>query len=119
MQMFRFCATMAIPLAVLPILLIDSANGRTTPPTQGETDAVVTELKSSDSTNIDTAVKQIHDWIVAGTVSQDLWRTWLPQLVKDNRNQDVADLALAGIMGRPGPEAITPLLEFRINAFLA
>jgi hypothetical protein len=115
----RFSIIVSVAVGLFGSVDFQRALARISPPSKAETDTVVTELKSTDSSQIDTAVKQIHDWITAGTVSQDLWRTWLPQLVKDNRNQNVADLALAGIMGRPGPEAITPLLEFRINALLA
>jgi hypothetical protein len=52
-------------------------------------------------------------------VSADLWRKWLPALVQAGKHQEVADLALLGVLGRPGADAMAPLLEFRANALLA
>ncbi len=52
----------------------------------------------------------------------DLWRKWLPALVKaggEKENQAVADLALLGMLGRPNPDAVAILIEFRFKALLA
>src|SRR4051812_15968362 len=68
----------------------------------------------------DTAVNQVKVWIKGGWVSSDLWRKWIPALVNTpTTNQQIADLALMGMLGRAEPAAIVPLAEFRFKALFA
>jgi hypothetical protein len=68
---------------------------------------------------MDAAVKNVRVWVDGGWVSRDPWAKWIPELSKAGRNQDVADLALLGILGRPSSDSSVPLMEYRARALLA
>ena len=89
------------------------------PPPQEELDKAEKDIAGSDKAAQDAAVQKVMAWIKGGWVSDHLWRNWLPALVKDGRQQDVADLALEGVLRRPDPVAIVPLMQFRYQALLA
>ncbi len=91
-------------------------------PPQSDWDKATVDVTGTDAAVRDAAVEKIAGWIKGGWVSSDLWRKWLPALVKANTpatNQQVADLALLGMLGRPNPDAVTILAEFRFKALVA
>jgi hypothetical protein len=71
------------------------------PPPHSDWDKATADLASPDP-----AVDKVRAWIAGGWVSQELWRKWIPSLTKTNSHQHAADLALAGLLHRPGPRPI-------------
>jgi hypothetical protein len=88
-------------------------------PPQSEWDKATADVTGADAAARTAATAKIKGWLEGGWVSMDLWKKWLPALVKANDHQEVAELAFLGILSRPGPEAMSTLLEFRVNALLA
>jgi hypothetical protein len=88
-------------------------------PPKAEWDKASADIGGTDDTARAAATAKVRVWIAGGWVSMDLWRHWLPALVKAGKHADVADLAMEGLLRRPGPEGITPLLDFRLKALLA
>jgi hypothetical protein len=64
-------------------------------PTQPEIDAVNAEIKSDDKGKQDAAIAQINDWINSAHPIRNIWVDWIPGLMKDGRNDEAADVALA------------------------
>jgi hypothetical protein len=77
------------------------------------------DLASADGAAKDAAIGSIKTWLKGGFVSDHTWRQWIPQMVKDNKQQDVADIAMEGLLHRPDPGAVVPLMQFRYQALLA
>ncbi len=89
------------------------------PPPQSDWDKATADVTGTDAAARDAAVEKIKGWIKGGWVSMDLWKKGLPALDKANQHQEVADLALLGLFGRPNPDAVTILIEFRYKALVA
>jgi hypothetical protein len=89
------------------------------PPPQAEWDKATADITGSGSAAQDAAVVKVKAWIAGGWVSMDLWRKWIPALVKAGKNDTVAQLAFSGLLNRPNPEAIIPLSELRARALIA
>ncbi len=102
------------------LLLCSSALAQTIrPPPQAEWDKATADVTGADAAARHAAVEKIKGWVKGGWVSSDLWRKWMPALVKADQHQAVADLALLGLLGRPNPDAVTILIEFRFKALVA
>jgi hypothetical protein len=75
-------------------------------PTQPEIDAVNAEIKSDDKGKQDAAIAQINDWINSAHPIRNIWVDWIPGLMKDGRNEEAAEVALAQCGARADLPAI-------------
>jgi hypothetical protein len=88
-------------------------------PTKDATDLVLKELTSGDEVAVQQATKQIRLWTDHHHIPFHLWHEWLPALMKEEKYQDVADLALSASLSRPDVAGITGTTEWRARALLA
>jgi hypothetical protein len=113
------------PLCFPAVLLVFAAAAqavKTVPtlnPTPDQIAQVTSEVTSSNSKTIDQGEDQIRLWIKQRHVPFNLKHDWLPALMDAGRYQDVADLALAGLLNRTDVTTVASLLELRSRAFLA
>ncbi len=105
-------AALAVAAASLSAFAVDA------PPTE-QVNQATADITSQDAQRMNAAVTKIRAWVKTTWVPQDLWRTWLPALKQAGRYQQVADIALEGILARPGAKEVTPLFLLRIRALLA
>jgi len=63
-------------------------------PAQADIDKATAGIKSNDDAQVAAAIKQIHVWLDGGRPVRNVWTEWGPDLMKENRNQDAADLLL-------------------------
>ena len=70
-------------------------------PLQADIDKVTAELKSTDTSQQDAAIKQIRVWVDGQRPVRNVWTEWAPDLMKAGRNQDAADLLLDECIQRP------------------
>lgn len=114
MQLKQHACLTILTLALLPL----TALAQKAPP-QAEWDKATADVTGMDAAAIDAAALKIRGWVAGGWVSRDLWATWVPALTKAGRHQDVADLAVLGVLGRPIPESIMTLYDARVQSLLA
>ena len=91
----------------------------TVKPTADTIAEVTREIDSGDAASVAVAEKQIRVWLDHRHIPFDLSRDWLPGLAKAGRQQEVADLALAGLLAGPKLVSVSYLAEWRVRAFLA
>ncbi len=88
-------------------------------PAQAERDKANADIAGTDAGLQTAAVQKIEGWIKGGWVSQDVWRRWVPALVKAGRQQEVLEIATLAINISPGHDGIIALQEARMRALLA
>lgn len=76
-------------------------------------------LKGDDAQQIDSCVIQIRRWISGNRVAPDLAFKWLPSLMAKKRYQEVAELALTGMVARPEQKFLDRLPPLRAKALNA
>src|SRR5438477_481331 len=82
------------------VLPTASAFAQKAPP-QAEWDKATADVTGNDKNAQTQAIEKIKGWIRGGWVSSDVWRKWIPALVKANRHQDIVDMATLAMCGRP------------------
>jgi tetratricopeptide (TPR) repeat protein len=80
---------------------------------------VTVVLKGDDVQQIDSCISQIHRWISGNRVAPDLAYKWLPSLMAKKRYQEVAELALDGMLARPEQKFLDRLPPLRAKALNA
>jgi hypothetical protein len=95
-----------------------AALGQKAPP-QAEWDKATADITGTNAAAQTAAIEKANGWIKGGWVSADVWRKWIPALVKAGKHQEVLEMATLAECGRAGMDAIVPLQEARLRAYLA